>query len=147
MPDTFRIIDGVGWIGDRRFPFAQVDVRDHDIYSDGTFPYRERRMRVPAENGWTMSIVWGSGTYSDNHGHPHGFLGFPKGDGEWHEESTTAEIRIWSRDDWDALEDQVAGYLTTDQVLGLLNLMSSWATDEQPCITGEWLSAYRETNA
>lgn len=136
MADTFRVIDGVGWIGDRQLPFAQVDVQDHDL--QGEFQYRVRRMRVPAENGWTMSVIWGSGTYSDNHGHPHGSLGY-RSDGEWHEESTSAEIRIWSCDDRDALEAQVAGYLTTAQVLGLLELMSTWATDERVCITDEML--------
>lgn len=133
---TFRIIDGVGWIGDRSFPFAEVDKEDHEYEYD----HKVRRMRVPAENGWTMSIIWGSLTYSDNHDHPFG--DFRGGPGEWHEESQTAEIRVWRRDGRDALEDQVAGYLTTDQVLGLLELMSTWATDEEPCITEEMLRDY-----
>lgn len=136
MADTFRIIDGVGWMGDRAFPFAEVDVEDIEYLTDPNLQFRSRRMRIPAENGWTMSVVWGSYTYSSNHDYP------SSRGGEWHEESTTAEIRIWSRDGRDALEDQVAGYLPTDQVLGLLELMSTWATDETVCITDEMLSSW-----
>lgn len=132
---TFRIVDGVGWIGDRPLPFAEVDVEDHFYLTDGDFKYRVRHMRVPAENGWTMSIMWGSGTFSDNHGHPYGGP-FRRAVGEsFQEESSTAEIRIWSRDDWDALEGDVAGYLTVEQVMRLLQVMSTWATDDRPVIT------------
>lgn len=136
---TFRIIDGIAWIGDRRFPFAGVDIDDRDYQTDPKLQMKIRRMRVPAENGWTMSIIWGSLTYSDNHDHPYG--DFQGGAGEWHEESKTAEIRIFSRSDWDALEYQVAGYLTTDQVLRLLEIMSTWATDAEPVITEEEVRA------
>lgn len=135
MSNTFRIIDGVGWIGERAFPFAEVDKEDHEY----EYEYKVRRMRVPAENGWTMSIIWGSYTYSDNHDFP-GFAG--DGRAVWIEESQTAEIRIYGRHGRDALEDQVAGYLPPDQVLGLLHTMSTWATDEKPCITEEMLRDY-----
>jgi hypothetical protein len=135
MADTFRIEDGVPWVGDREFRFAEADKEDHEYRSDPELAMRTRRMRIPAENGWTMSIIWGSCTYSDNYDHPHG--DFRGGAAEWHEESKLGEIRIYGPDDRDALEYTVAGYLTTTQVLGLLELMGTWAADEDVLITDE----------
>jgi len=126
---TFRIIDGVAWIGDRAFPYAEVDVTDSP-YHTADLEMKIRRMRIPAENGWTISVIWGSMTYSDNHDHPSGGLWGKKV--EWHEESKTAEIRIWNREQRDALVNNVEGYLSTEVVLLLIDLMATWASDADP---------------
>ena len=39
----------------------------------GYIPHVHRRVRIPFENGWQLSVVWGSLSYSDNHDHSMGW--------------------------------------------------------------------------
>lgn len=59
------------WFGDRHVPWAQVKAYDSPIGIPlGTHvPYSVRQARIPFENGLALSVIWGSGTYSDNHEH------------------------------------------------------------------------------
>ena len=49
-------------VGDSRYP---AEVFSEDIQLD-SHCHRTRRARVKPESGWVVSVIWGSGTYSDN---------------------------------------------------------------------------------
>lgn len=53
------IVDG------RRLPVSEA------IIEDSAWPtqFAVRRAVVPLENRWSLSVIWGTGTYSDNHDH------------------------------------------------------------------------------
>jgi hypothetical protein len=134
---TFRIVDpsirpGGGpllWIGGRSFPWAQIFREDIEM---PTVNHYTRRARLMFENGWTVSIIWGSCTYSSNHGH--GLY-----DVEFTETPETVELAIAtdrlvdlsSSPEHKHLEqyfqgDSVAGYLTADQVLAVIDDVMTW---------------------
>ena len=77
------------------------------------------------ENGWTISVQWHTGAYCDRRSLGRTFDDFndrPEGkDKVAH--STTAEIAIWDIDgNWyDFENDQVLGYLTSEEVLEWMN--------------------------
>lgn len=60
------------------------------------------------DNGWTVSVQWGGGTYSENH-----YSDFRSG-----VDSPNAEIAAWDKDgNWHSFgEDNVKGWQTADQV-------------------------------
>jgi hypothetical protein len=76
-------IDGQTWP-------AQVDDEDSEV--PNMTPWHVRGARVIFENGWLVSIVWGSGTYSDNYHHTlHTSAGI-----EFIEEPEVVEIAVWN---------------------------------------------------
>src|SRR5687767_11598488 len=89
---TLGIRDGVFHIGDRAYPWAEVDVHDATLSTPPLKKWRTRRARLKFENGWSLSVVFGSGTYSSNR------------DSDWRdtepfsEEARTAELAAWPRD-------------------------------------------------
>lgn len=123
MPDarTFRMVDGVPWIGERSFPWAKSvrveDVKDAD--------YHGRGCQIVFENGYTLSVQWGSGTYSTNH-HSIGRRAVP-----FDEEPGSAEIAVWNASgewfDWGG--DTVKGWNTPDDVLKVVEAVASWPSD------------------
>jgi hypothetical protein len=126
---TFAVDEGVLVIGGRRFPWAQI-FRE-DLPAPHTF--KTRRARLMFENGWTVSIIWGSCTYSSNH--DHGLYH----DDEFTETPTTVELGIAtdrlvdlsSSPEHANLEqyfqgDSVAAYLTADQVLAIIDDVMTW---------------------
>jgi hypothetical protein len=109
-------------IGGRRFP-AEVD--NYDMAGSG-YDFRERRARIKFENGWTLSIVWGTGSYSTNRG-----CGI-RSDQEFVEEATSVEIAAWPIEggmiEWPE-GDTVRGWQSVDDVLRLIIDMQTWATE------------------
>lgn len=73
---------------------------------------------ITFENGWTASVQWGSGTYSDNHSNfsPDGFRRLRLMD------SDTAEVAVITPDD--NLQDP-EGYRTPAELLAILNDLAS----------------------
>jgi hypothetical protein len=109
MSETFRIIDGVGWIGSR-------EIRWGVATSSSYAGHHVRRLLIPAENGWKMSVIWGTGTYSSNH------------TGSFVEESHLAEIAIIDPDGVMITfpdGDTVMGYLRVSDVMKLLTAMAT----------------------
>ena len=82
---------------------------------------RHRGFQMTFENGWTASVQWGPGTYTDHHYDTHQYDD-PEYAERW--ESTTAEVAAWP-EGGSLIEleggDTVRGYLTADQVLAFLN--------------------------
>ena len=75
------------------------------------------------DNGWTASVQWGAGNYSDNHD-----ASFEDERTERNTQSTTAEVAAWPRDGGLVKlgsGDTVAGYLKANQVLEFLNWVAS----------------------
>ncbi len=82
---------------------------------------------ITFENGYTVSVQFGPGNYCDNHDKEIG-----RDDGSSGETgSTTAECAVWARNrkmikrvGW---SDTVNGYMTSDDVLKLMN----WASKQK----------------
>ncbi len=68
-------------------------------------------------NGWTVSVQWGLGTYSDNR----------YSDFRAHAESKTAEIAAWDIDGkWhDFGDDTVKGWCTPDEVATFIHFIAT----------------------
>lgn len=118
---SVRIIDGVPWVGDRSFPWAEgVDHADH-VLGDGA-TWNERRFRLRFENGWLLSVVFGCGTYSDNHHSDRRGLNF-------RDDVETVELAAWLADgemvEWDE-GDTVRGWVKADELLRLIDDMKDW---------------------
>jgi hypothetical protein len=72
-------------------------------------------------NGWTVSVQWGAGNYSDHNSAldtPNAALG-AKG-------SATAEIAAWDKDGkwFNFGHDEVRGYVRADEVLAFMVMIS-----------------------
>jgi hypothetical protein len=109
MPIT--IIDGVGIINGEP---VSMDVDYEDIDRE----FKTRRMRIDCHNGYKLSVVFGSCSYSDNHDHG-------LGGAEWHEEVETAEIAVLGtlrmsesfEIEWG---DTVKGYASPKEILDVM---------------------------
>jgi hypothetical protein len=80
---------------------------------------------ITFENGWTASVQFGAGTYSDNHD---AFIIGRENDPKYGEhESSTAEIAAWdSNHKWYEFEnDRVDGYVTPAEVLEFFNTIAA----------------------
>lgn len=118
---TVRIEDGVPWIGERSFPWAYF-VRCDDLPEDVGVDFRTRAFQLRFENGWTLSVAFGTASYSANH--DHGI-----GRGEWHEESPDAELAAFPPHsdelaEW-ATGDTVLGYVPADMIHHVIDVLSS----------------------
>lgn len=122
-PTYFAIEDGAFVVGGRRIP-AEVTTSD-DLVGDG-YAFYTRQARVLFESGWTLSVVWGTGSYSSNRD-----ASAHKGQALL-EESPTAEIAAWCLDgdlrEWPD-GDTVQGWQTPEQVLALIDEMQTWHTE------------------
>lgn len=69
------------------------------------------------ENGWTVSVQWGGGTYSDNH-----YTDF-----RTVIDSANAEVAAWDKfGNWhDFGEDTVKGWQTPDEVARFIQFIAS----------------------
>jgi hypothetical protein len=123
-------------VGDRRFPARLLDpVRDIALPSGGR--HCQRRHRVMMENGYQLSIVWGSGMHGDNYEH-----GLRDGT-EFVEEPELVEVAVFGPGDKGMLdlvirdgdgqwEDVVLGYMTPVEVQRLVVTVSALSTSEVP---------------
>lgn len=80
---------------------------------------------ITFENGWTVSVQWGAGNYSDNY--DLGILSRSHKYGNRVPPSPTAEIAAWSSQlEWYKFEhDEVEGYQTPAQVLEFMNKIAA----------------------
>lgn len=118
MSDTIHPVgDKMLAVGERMWP-AQIYI-ESTILAGAVAPthFHRRQARVMFESGWGLSIVWGSGAYSNNHD-------------AWgeaiEEEPTVVEVGI--NDGSNLLDGKVAGYVDADFVNELLDEISRWPT-------------------
>ncbi len=121
------IEDGVFVVGGRQFRAAEVT--SEDLKSDGRYDFRSRRAALTFDNGWTLSTIWGSCTYSSNHDHSWK-------DQEFTEQAETVEIAAWWLPSPDADEavwytfpggDTVKGYVTVDELEACILDIAQWS--------------------
>jgi hypothetical protein len=109
---TIRIEDGVPWIGDRPMRHA-IDVDVTDVSG-----VHIRRFRLPCENGWELSVIFGSGTYSTNRN----AFGVPGlGDEPFREEADTVEVAVFDpQGEMREIDgDTIVGWVSPEFVLSL----------------------------
>ena len=90
------------------------------------FVFERRQFRVRFESKWSVSIIWGSMTYSDNHDHGFGRPPYP----EFVETPQRVEVAI-QHADRDGLhpDGEPFSYLDAEQLNTLLRMVSTLATD------------------
>lgn len=130
---TFKILDGVPYIGDKAYPWAS-DVRNETDYinlGDEVRCYWGRGFRLTFENGWSISIQWGWASYCRN------YPGRLLDGGPPVEESHDAEIAAWDMQerwlDFDEMthaeNSAVLGFQTCDDVLKWIDQISQLPSD------------------
>jgi hypothetical protein len=135
-PPVVRVVDDVLEIAGRRYPWAELRIEDYDFAQDGidlpTLRYRHAWVRL--ENGYTVSINWGSGAHGSN-GFLYDFTGVR--DRRFTEEPHEVEVGIlrsgdesmnalvgWRDEDGD--RDTVYSYVEPVDVNTLIDWVSSW---------------------
>jgi hypothetical protein len=129
-------------VGDRRWPLAHYHTNDFTgpgaELAGAVVPahtFRIRRAVVAFENGWSLSIIWGTGTYSDNHD-----AWWMVAEDDFTETPERVETMVLFKDEA-AMADPY-GYLDADQLHELLSLMMGWPSD--PAALVQVLKAMRE---
>ena len=92
---------------------------------------RNSGFQLTFSNGYTISVQFGYGTYSENHHHPDGFDFAKTRDLVTSED---AEIAIWDANyNWFTFDndDQVMGHCSVDEVLSWINRVSQWKNISQ----------------
>lgn len=114
-------------VGERRYPAQQIVWFDIDLPTGGRF--NNRVIRVVMENGYQLSAVWGSGTYSTNHDHSFGAA-------EFVEDPLLVECAVISPAKEflpiDGTGDIVAGYCSASDVQRLIDVVSQLSTSDVP---------------
>lgn len=113
---TITIKDGIGVINGEPVS-TDVDYADDEIPSLG-YTIATRRFRIDCGNGYKLSVVFGGGSYSDNHD-------ALMGRGQFQDEVFRAEIGVLGpeglvgvfSDEWG---DDVKGYATAGDILAAL---------------------------
>jgi len=126
--------DGRGiWLGDQHVPWAEVRVEDA-VLGEGpdAFEHRSRHAWIPLENGYRVSVTWGTGTYGSNYSLLD-VLG--PGEREWIEEPTEVEVAIVRMDDdglvvltyhADEGDDSVMGWVGIEELVDIIAKVATW---------------------
>jgi hypothetical protein len=122
-----RIEGDKAFIDDIELPYAHVNSYEHDVpeMAHSIFnPMRFRQVLVEFPNGWALSIVYGSGTYSSNSWR---FNIGAAAEAPFTETPDQVEVMGWHRSDspYGQLGDPV-GYLAVGRVAGLIANMAKW---------------------
>jgi hypothetical protein len=112
VPDGRTLI-----VAGRPVPWAQV--RHEDLLGPDR-PFRIRQALVPFENGWAVSVIWGSGAYSDNYG--------SHWDNVFTETPARVEAAVLGPDGMIEFPrgDVVSGYVPGSAVLELIDTVARW---------------------
>jgi hypothetical protein len=120
---TFRIVDGLGWIGDRSLPEARIHIGESDsmpapdsVSPPDGFKLRERGMHIDVCDGNVLSVAWGSDAFCDNY-YIH--------DRPFEEASPTAEVCLFNEKDewlfWCDSEDALLCYVDVPTALEIID--------------------------
>lgn len=118
-PETSQL-----WVGDRAWP---AEIGGQDLDTDDSYPpFRTRWATVWFENGWQVSIVWGSGAFGTNR--------LDLGDPHWTETPETVEVAIIGKEHGMITTKNGCGYITgwrtVDHVDSILSAVAKWDSDE-----------------
>jgi hypothetical protein len=80
--------------------------------------------RMKFDNGWTVSVQWGPGSYSGRRDWI-GDYEAPRRSDTW--ESPDAEVAAWKKDEpwYNFGDDTVKGYMNVNEVLEFINMIKS----------------------
>lgn len=125
------------WVGPQRVPCLHH--RDDVVLGNVALPdFRTRRAAVMFENGWSVSVIWGSHTYSSNGAMLYRFDGDQP---PFTEEPALVEVGILQRDAGliaPANRDCVARYRDTEDVAAILDSVARWSTLEEHLVVPRW---------
>lgn len=114
-------------VGERKYPAQQIASSDVELPTGGRF--NSRAVRVVMKNGYQLSVLWGSGTYSTNYEHSFGAA-------EFVEDPLLVECAVISPTKEfvpiDGTGDIVAGYCSTSDVQRLIAAVSQLSTSDVP---------------
>ena len=117
MTGTIQIINGVGVIGGRPIEHAEVHSEDFQL---ADHVLRRRQILCSFLNGWKVSIVFGTATYSSNGQSAESFTETP----------TLVETAVINPEgdltQMPGQGDTVMGFQTADEVLALIRLIESF---------------------
>lgn len=109
-------------VGDRTWwgHFESYDLEGVD------YPWKRRQFIVHFESKWSVSIIWGYGTYSDNHDLP-----WYKPEQPFNETPETVEAAVFhaDRDGIQGNDGDPFAYIDEYQLNALLTFISQLATD------------------
>ena len=99
------------------------------------FAFERRQFIVRFESKWSVSVIWGSMTYSDNHDHGFGFPPYQA----FIETPTLVEAGILHADRERLQPDgDPYAYIDAEQLNALLEMVSVLPTEAHIEWTGEW---------
>jgi hypothetical protein len=131
MTDDCLHVDDTGtvWLGTRRIAWGQLHQATTGLANTR---FEERRYTVPFENGWRITIVWGSCSFSDN---------LHLGGNPFTEEPCLVEVAVHSPAG--AMipfpdGNDIAGYVPVHHVAELIDTVATWPTTRQ----GDWPVAF-----
>jgi hypothetical protein len=109
-------------VGERTFPALMFNQDTDYYYAASGRLHRTRGVHLPFENGWRLSVVWGTSTYSENRD--------AWGD-DFTEEPTTVEVAALPPAAPRAESEMPPllgprGWLCAEQVLALIELVSEY---------------------
>lgn len=97
---------------------------------ENEYEWKRRQFVVHFESKWSVSIIWGYCTYSDNHDFPFHFFG--EYGQEFTETPTLVEAAVLHADRSGCQPDgDVFAYIDAEQLNTLLSAVSKLATDDQ----------------
>lgn len=115
-------------VGDRTW-WGEFSSKDYDIDSDHEWKFRQFIVRF--ESKWSVSIIWGYCSYSDNHELPYG------GPGYWFTETPhQVELAILHADREGVQGGDVIAYCDEDDVNFTLDVISKAATTDTVLVKG-----------
>ena len=104
------------------------------------FDFQRRLFTVHFESGWSVSIVWGSMTYSDNHDHGLGMGPIP----EFIETPELVEVGVLHKDRERLQPDgDPMGYCDEDDVNFVIDVVSTLGTTDQVLIKGHLILGFK----
>ena len=134
MSETFRIEDGVAYVGDKPIPWAKV-MEESITFRD--WGHRHLGFHIPLENGWIVSVQFGTGNYCvnrdalhpDSSGKTRPFLEACP-DAEVGVMDATKDERLCEPPGWGG--DPVLGWQGPAEVRVLIEWVATWAMSEVP---------------
>lgn len=113
-------------LGDRVISWGQYVC--HTVVTERIPGIRVRQYRVPCENGWNVSIIWGSATFSDN------FDAWGSHYGDFTETPRTVELAVYGPDarliPIPPVGDTVTRYRTVADAIALIDAVATWSSGE-----------------
>lgn len=103
----------------RKWPIKKW--HEHETHYEGPFgDFYSRVANLIVESGWEITVIWGTGTYSDNH--------YADIEGrEFNNEPKVVEVGLWNRDG--DMQGDPAGWVTQEDFAAFMDLINTLPCD------------------